>query len=48
MYVVLHTISSEIFPAKDRGTGNGLVWTATRISGVIVSIAVLEVMAEVG
>ncbi|KIK01641.1 hypothetical protein K443DRAFT_678188 [Laccaria amethystina LaAM-08-1] len=41
MYVVLHTISSEIFPAKDRGTGNGLVWTATRISGVIAPIIAL-------
>lgn len=41
MYGVLHTISFEIFPAKDRGTGNGLVWTATRISGVIAPIIAL-------
>ena len=37
MYGVLYAISPEIFPAKDRGTGNGLVFTATRIFGLIVS-----------
>ncbi len=36
MYGVLYAISPEIFPAKDRGTGNGLVATATRVFGVIV------------
>ena len=36
MYGVLYAISPEIFPAKDRGTGNGLVFTATRIFGLIV------------
>lgn len=37
MYGVLYAISAEIFPAKDRGTGNGLVSTAQRVFGVIVS-----------
>lgn len=37
MFGVLYAISPEIFPAKDRGTGNGLVFTATRIFGLIVS-----------
>ena len=36
MYGVLYAISPEIFPAKDRGTGNGLVFTAARIFGLIV------------
>lgn len=39
MYGVLYTVSPEIFPAKDRGTGNGLVSTATRIFGIVVSSA---------
>ena len=36
MYGVLYAISPEIFPAKDRGTGHGLVFTAARIFGLIV------------
>jgi hypothetical protein len=36
MYSVLHAASSEVFPAKDRGTGNGLTATATRVFGVMV------------
>jgi hypothetical protein len=38
MYGVLYAISPEIFPAKYRGTGNGLVSTATRVLGVVVSL----------
>ncbi|KAF8654757.1 hypothetical protein AX16_003412 [Volvariella volvacea WC 439] len=41
MYGVLYAVSPEIFPAKDRGTGNGLVSTATRIFGVIAPIIAL-------
>lgn len=37
MYGVLYAISPEVFPAKDRGTGNGLTATATRVFGLIVS-----------
>ena len=44
MYGVLYAISSEIFPAKDRGTGNGLVSTAMRVFGVIVSIALSDII----
>ncbi len=36
MYGVLYAVSAEIFPAKHRGTGNGMVSTATRVFGVIV------------
>ena len=38
MYGVLYAISPEIFPAKDRGTGNALVSTTTRVFGVVVSV----------
>ncbi|TFY74867.1 hypothetical protein EWM64_g9144 [Hericium alpestre] len=41
MYGVLYAISPELFPAKDRGTGNGLVSTATRIFGVIAPVIAL-------
>jgi hypothetical protein len=36
MYSVLYAASPEVFPAKDRGTGNGLTATATRLFGVMV------------
>ena len=36
MYGVMYAISPEIFPAKDRGTGNGLTSTAARVFGVLV------------
>lgn len=41
MYGVLYAISSEIFPAKDRGTGSGLVSIAMRVFGVIAPIIAL-------
>jgi len=41
LYGVLYAISPEIFPAKDRGTGNGLVFTASRIFGLIAPIIAL-------
>ena len=44
IYGVLYAISSEIFPAKDRGTGNGLVSTAMRVFGVIVNIALSDII----
>jgi hypothetical protein len=36
MYGVLNAVSPEVFPAKDRSTGNGLTATATRLFGVMV------------
>ena len=38
MYGVLYAISPELFPAKDRGTGNGLTATATRVFGILVRL----------
>jgi len=38
MYGVLYAASPEVFPAKDRGTGNGLTATATRVFGVMAPI----------
>lgn len=35
MYGVLYAISPEIFPAKDRGTGNGLTATAARLFAIL-------------
>ena len=32
----MYGISPAFFPAKDRGTGNELVFTSTRIFGLIV------------
>jgi len=36
MFGVLYAASPEVFPAKDRGTGNGLTATAARVFGVMV------------
>ncbi|KAL5525253.1 MFS1_2 [Sanghuangporus sanghuang] len=41
MYGVLYAVSPEIFPAKDRGTGNGLVAIAARVFSVIAPIIAL-------
>jgi len=41
MYGVLYALSPEIFPTKDRGTGNALVATANRIFGVMAPIIAL-------
>lgn len=38
MYGVLYGYTPEIFPTKDRGTGNGLAATANRIFGVMAPI----------
>jgi hypothetical protein len=36
MLTIWRRMSPEIFPAKDRGTGNALTATATRVFGVMV------------
>ena len=36
MYGVLYGITPELFPTKDRGTGNALTATGNRICGVMV------------
>ncbi|EIN13088.1 MFS general substrate transporter [Punctularia strigosozonata HHB-11173 SS5] len=41
MYGVLYALSPELFPTKDRGTGNALVATANRIFGVMAPIIAL-------
>jgi len=46
MYGVLYAISPEIFPAKDRGTGNGLTAMATRLFGVLAPIIALYANLE--
>lgn len=37
MYGVLDAVSPEVFPTKDRGTGNGLVGGVNALFGVMVS-----------
>ncbi|KAI0370954.1 MFS general substrate transporter [Pilatotrama ljubarskyi] len=46
MYGVLYAISPELFPAKDRGTGNGLTATATRVFGIIAPVIALYANLE--
>ncbi|KAK7046980.1 putative MFS-type transporter PB1E7.08c [Favolaschia claudopus] len=41
MYGVLYALSPELFPTKDRGTGNALCATANRIFGVMAPIIAL-------
>lgn len=37
MYGVLYAVSPELFPTKDRGTGNAIVSSANRVFGIMVS-----------
>ncbi|KAK7460649.1 MFS sugar transporter [Stygiomarasmius scandens] len=46
MYGVLYAVSPEIFPAKYRGTGNGLTATATRVFSVMAPIIALYANLE--
>ncbi|CAL1712146.1 unnamed protein product [Somion occarium] len=41
MYGVLYAVSPELFPTKDRGTGNAIVSTANRIFGIMAPIIAL-------
>ena len=36
MYGVLYAVSPELFPTKDRGTGNAIVAISNRIFGIMV------------
>ncbi len=36
MYGVLYALTPELFPTKDRGTGNALAAAANRVFGVMV------------
>jgi len=41
MYGVLYALSPELFPTKDRGTGNALVAVANRVFGIMAPIIAL-------
>jgi len=41
MYGVLYAVSPELFPTRDRGTGNAIVAAANRITGVMAPIVAL-------
>jgi hypothetical protein len=44
MYAVLYAYTPEIFPTKDRGTGNALTATANRVFGIMGgSVPLIEV-----
>lgn len=36
MYGVLYAVTPELFPTKERGTGNAIVASANRIFGIMV------------
>lgn len=38
MYGVLYAVSPELFPTRDRGTGNAIVAAACHTTGVMVSV----------
>jgi len=46
MYGVLYAISPELFPTKDRGTGNALVAAANRMFGIAAPIIALHADLE--
>ena len=47
MYGVLYAVSPELFPTKDRGTGNAVVSAANRIFGVMVRALLIFFSASV-
>jgi len=42
MYGVLYAMTPEVFPTKDRGTGNGLAATANRVFGIMAPVVALK------
>jgi len=42
MYGVLYAISPELFPTKDRGTGNAIVAAANRVFGIMAPVIALK------
>ena len=41
MYAVLYAFTPEVFPTKDRGTGNALTATANRIFGIMAPVVAM-------
>ena len=41
MYGVLYAITPELFPTKDRGTGNAIVAAANRVFGILAPVIAL-------
>ena len=46
MYAVLYAYTPEIFPTKDRGTGNATTATANRIFGIMAPIIAIYANLE--
>lgn len=47
MYAVLYAYTPEIFPTKDRGTGNAIAATANRIFGIMAPIVAMYANLQV-
>lgn len=41
MYAVLYAFTPEVFPTKDRGTGNALTATANRVFGIMAPVVAM-------
>ena len=41
MYAVLYSYTPEIFPTKDRGTGNAITASANRVFGIMAPIVAM-------
>lgn len=46
MYAVLYAFTPEVFPTKDRGTGNALTATANRVFGIMAPIVAMYANLE--
>ena len=46
MYAVLYAYTPEIFPTKDRGTGNAVTATANRVFGIMAPIIAIYANLE--
>ena len=46
MYAVLYAYTPEVFPTKDRGTGNASTATANRIFGIMAPIIAIYANLE--
>lgn len=46
MYAVLYAYTPEIFPTKDRGTGNALTASANRVFGIMAPIIAIYANLE--
>jgi hypothetical protein len=46
MYAVLYAYTPEIFPTKDRGTGNAITASANRVFGIMAPVVAMYANLE--